>query len=291
MRSMTGYGRIEKIIGNYNYSVEIKTLNGKYSNVKTSLAGIFSPLEIDVQNLVKSKLNRGNISVYIDIRFMNPEDFVDVDLGLAKSYSTALDKIANELHLSDEVNLDVLTKFREIIKIKIKEEKQEEIWEGLKEVLQETIDKVVEFQKNEGQDLQEILISNVEKLKEMVEKIESQSDEMKDEFRARIKENLEEILESEKINEDRLELEVALLAERADISEEIDRLKSHLSRFTKIINGDNESKGQKLDFLCQELHREFNTIASKSKITDITNLSVDGRVIVNKLREQVQNVH
>ncbi|MGM0641234.1 MAG: YicC/YloC family endoribonuclease [Thermotogota bacterium] len=291
MRSMTGYGRIEKIIGNYNYSVEIKTLNGKYSNVKTSLAGIFSPLEIDVQNLVKSKLNRGNISVYIDIRFMNPEDFVDVDLGLAKSYSTALNKIANELHLSDEVNLDVLTKFREIIKIKIKEEKQEEIWEGLKEVLEETIDKVIEFQKNEGQDLQDILISNVDKLKEMVEKIESQSDEMKDEFRARIKENLDEILESEKINEDRLELEVALLAERADISEEIDRLKSHLNRFTKIINGDSESKGQKLDFLCQELHREFNTIASKSKVTDITNLSVDGRVIVNKLREQVQNVH
>lgn len=291
MRSMTGYGRIEKIIGDYNYSVEIKTLNGKYSNVKTSLAGIFSPLEIDVQNLVKSKLNRGNISVYIDIRFMNPEDFVDVDLGLAKSYFTALDKIANELHLSDEVNLDVLTKFREIIKIKIQEEKQEEIWEGLKTVLEETIEKVIEFQKHEGDDLQNILMSNVEKLNDMVEDIEKLSNDMKEEFRSRIKENLNEILESEKINEDRLELEVALLAEKADISEEIDRLKSHLSRFTKIIKGDNESKGQKLDFLCQELHREFNTIASKSKITDITNLSVDGRVVVNKLREQVQNVH
>ena len=291
MRSMTGYGRIEKIIGDYNYSVEIKTLNGKYSNVKTSLAGIFSPLEIDVQNLVKSKLNRGNISVYIDIRFMNPEDFVDVDLGLAKSYSTALDKIANELHLSDEVNLDVLTKFREIIKIKIQEEKQEEIWEGLKTVLEETIEKVIEFQKNEGDDLQNILMSNVEKLNDMVEDIEKLSNDMKEEFRARIKENLNEILESEKINEDRLELEVALLAEKADVSEEIDRLKSHLSRFSKIIKGDNESKGQKLDFLCQELHREFNTIASKSKITEITNLSVDGRVVVNKLREQVQNVH
>lgn len=291
MRSMTGYGRIEKIIGDYNYSVEIKTLNGKYSNVKISLAGIFSSLEIDVQNLVKSKLNRGNISVYIDIRFMNPEDFVDVDLGLAKSYSTALDKIANELHLSDEVNLDVLTKFREIIKIKIKEEKQEEIWEGLKTVLEEAIEKVIEFQKHEGDDLQNILMSNVEKLNKMVEDIENLSNDMKEEFRARIKENLNEILESEKINEDRLELEVALLAEKVDISEEIDRLKSHLSRFTKIIKGDNESKGQKLDFLCQELHREFNTIASKSKITDITNLSVDGRVVVKKLREQVQNVH
>jgi uncharacterized protein (TIGR00255 family) len=222
---------------------------------------------------------------------MNPEDFVDVDLGLAKSYSTALDKIANELHLSDEVNLDVLTKFREIIKIKIKEEKQEEIWEGLKTVLEEAIEKVIEFQKHEGDDLQNILMSNVEKLNKMVEDIENLSNDMKEEFRARIKENLNEILESEKINEDRLELEVALLAEKVDISEEIDRLKSHLSRFTKIIKGDNESKGQKLDFLCQELHREFNTIASKSKITDITNLSVDGRVVVNKLREQVQNVH
>ncbi|SDC68050.1 YicC/YloC family endoribonuclease [Geotoga petraea] len=291
MRSMTGYGRIEKIIGDYNYSVEIKTLNGKYSNVKISLASIFSSLEIDIQNLIKSKLNRGNISVYIDIRFMNPEDFVDVDLGLAKSYSTALDKIASELHLSDEVSLDVLTKFREIIKIKIKEEKQEEIWEGLKNVLEETIEKVIEFQKHEGEDLKSILLSNVDELKEMVKKIENLSNDMKEEFRKRIKENLDEILDSEKINEDRLELEVALLAEKADISEEIDRLKSHLSRFTKIINDENESKGQKLDFLCQELHREFNTIASKSKITDITNLSVDGRVVVNKLREQVQNVH
>lgn len=291
MRSMTGYGRIERIIGDYIYSVEIKTLNGKYSNIKTSLAGIFSSLEIDVQNLIKSKLNRGNISVYIDIRFMNPEDFVDVDLGLAKSYSTALNKIANELHLSDEVNLDVLTKFREIIKIKIQEEKQEEIWEGLKTVLEETIEKVIEFQKNEGEDLKNILLSNIEKLKEMVKQIEELSNDMKDEFRNRIKENLEEILNSEKINEDRLELEIALLAERADISEEIDRLKSHLSRFTNIVNGENENKGQKLDFLCQELHREFNTIASKSKITDVTNLSIDGRVIVNKLREQVQNVY
>lgn len=292
MRSMTGYGRIEKIINDYNYSVEIKSLNGKYSNLKTSIAGIFSPLEIEVQNLVKKYFKRGNISVYIDIRFLNPQNFVDIDLGLAKSYHSALQQMTSELHMSDDVSLDVLTKFREIIKIKVEEEAMNKIWKGLEEILLETIEKVKVFQIEEGEKLKTVLLGYIDDIEKIVNDIQNTAVDMKDTFKERLENNLKELLNnSELINEGRLELEVALLAERADISEEIERLKSHIKKFRDIVNSEDELMGQNLDFLSQEMHREFNTIASKSKLIELTNLSVEGRGLVNKIREQVQNVH
>ncbi|MDN5343195.1 YicC family protein [Oceanotoga sp. DSM 15011] len=292
MRSMTGYGRIEKIINDYNYSVEIKSLNGKYSNLKTSIAGIFSPLEIEVQNLVKKYFKRGNISVYIDIRFLNPQNFVDIDLGLAKSYHSALQQMTSELHMSDDVSLDVLTKFREIIKIKVEEEAMNKIWKGLEEILLETIEKVKVFQIEEGEKLKTVLLGYIDDIEKIVNDIQNAAVDMKDTFKERLENNLKELLNnSELINEGRLELEVALLAERADISEEIERLKSHIKKFRDIVNSEDELMGQNLDFLSQEMHREFNTIASKSKLIELTNLSVEGRGLVNKIREQVQNVH
>ncbi|MDO7976265.1 YicC/YloC family endoribonuclease [Oceanotoga teriensis] len=292
MRSMTGYGRIEKIINDYNYSVEIKSLNGKYSNLKTSIAGIFSPLEIEVQNLVKKYFKRGNISVYIDIRFLNPQNFVDIDLGLAKSYHSALQQMTSELHMSDDVSLDVLTKFREIIKIKVEEEAMNKIWKGLEEILLETIEKVKVFQIEEGEKLKTVLLGYIDDIEKIVNDIQNTAVDMKDTFKERLENNLKELLNnSELINEGRLELEVALLAERADISEEIERLKSHIKKFRNIVNSEDELMGQNLDFLSQEMHREFNTIASKSKLIELTNLSVEGRGLVNKIREQVQNVH
>ena len=292
MRSMTGYGRIEKIIGNYNYTVEIKSLNGKYLNLKTSLAGIFSPLELNVQNYLKKQFKRGNINVFVDIRFLNPSDFVEVDMGLAKSYNEALNKVAEELNLPDKPNLDILTKFRDVIKVKINEKSLEEVWGGLKEVLEETVEKVKEFQYSEGENLKVVITEYMNEVENLVNKLEIDAGKIKDFYRERLMNNIEQVLTSkEKINEERLELEVVLTAERADISEEIDRLKSHIKKVRAIINSKEEVKGQNLDFLSQEMHREFNTIASKSKMTDITNYSVEGRVLINKIREQVQNIH
>ncbi|BBE30093.1 hypothetical protein OSSY52_02340 [Tepiditoga spiralis] len=292
MRSMTGYGRIEKIIGNYNYTVEIKSLNGKYLNLKTSLAGIFSPLELNVQNYLKKQFKRGNINVFVDIRFLNPSDFVEIDMGLAKSYNEALNKVAEELNLPDKPNLDILTKFRDVIKVKINEKSLEEVWGGLKEVLGETVEKVKEFQYSEGENLKTVITEYMNQVEDLVSKLEIDAGKIKDIYRERLMNNIEQVLTSkEKINEERLELEVVLTAERADISEEIDRLKSHIKKVRTIINSKDEVKGQNLDFLSQEMHREFNTIASKSKMTDITNYSVEGRVLINKIREQVQNIH
>jgi len=291
MRSMTGYGRIEKVIDNYSYTVEIKSLNGKYHYLKTSLSGIFSPLEVKINNYMKNNFKRGNISLYIDIRFLNPDDFVEIDLDLAKSYHSALTKLSSELHLTDDVSLDILTKFREIIKIRISEQEIEKIWSGLKVVLDEVSHKTIISQKNEGEDLKKIFKEYLNELSEYVLEIENNSKEMKILFKEKIEKNLSDLIEDkDKIDSDRLELEIALLAERYDISEEIERLKSHINRFEKIIESKDDIKGMNLDFISQEMHREFNTIASKSKSIIITNISVEGRATVNKIREQAQNV-
>jgi len=294
MRSMTGYGRITKNIGDYSYNVEIKSLNSKNLNINTSISPLFSPLELHIQNLVKKYFKRGTLRISIDIKLLKTDNIIDIDLGLAKAYYNALNNLINELHLADDVNLEDLLKFKDIVKISIDEKTIDDIWEGMKEVLKEVIEIVLEYQKEEGKDLKDFLNNYLNELESIVIKIEENAQQMKEKYREQVKHNVNSLISNiDNIDENRLEMEIVLLAERADISEEMDRLKSHIRRFKNFLENEsnNDSIGQELDFICQEMHREFNTIASKSKILDITNLSLEGRSLVNKIREQVQNLH
>jgi len=294
MRSMTGYGRITKNIGDYSYNVEIKSLNSKNLNINTSISPLFSPLELHIQNLVKKYFKRGTLRISIDIKLLKTDNIIDVDLGLAKAYYNALNNLINELHLADDVNLEDLLKFKDIVKISIDEKTIDDIWEGMKEVLKEVIETVLRYQKEEGKDLKDFLTGYLNELEDIVIKIEENAHQMKEKYREQLKHNVNTLISNiDNIDENRLEMEIVLLAERADISEELDRLKSHIKRFNNFLENENnnDSIGQELDFICQEMHREFNTIASKSKILDITNLSLEGRTLVNKIREQVQNLH
>ncbi|PNR99796.1 hypothetical protein X927_05085 [Petrotoga mexicana DSM 14811] len=294
MRSMTGYGRITKNIGDYSYNIEIKSLNSKNLNINTSISPLFSPLELHIQNLVKKYFKRGTLRISIDIKLLKTDNIIDVDLGLAKAYYNALNNLINELHLADDVNLEDLLKFKDIVKISIDEKTIDDIWEGMKEVLKEVIETVLRYQKEEGKDLKDFLTGYLNELEDIVIKIEENAHQMKEKYREQLKHNVNTLISNiDNIDENRLEMEIVLLAERADISEELDRLKSHIKRFNNFLENENnnDSIGQELDFICQEMHREFNTIASKSKILDITNLSLEGRTLVNKIREQVQNLH
>ncbi|HBT50951.1 MAG TPA: YicC family protein [Petrotoga sp.] len=294
MRSMTGYGRITKNIGDYSYNVEIKSLNSKNLNINTSISPLFSPLELHIQNLVKKYFKRGTLRISVDIKLLKTDNIIDVDLGLAKAYYNALNNLINELHLADDVNLEDLLKFKDIVKISIDEKTIDDIWEGMKEVLKEVIETVLRYQKEEGKDLKDFLNGYLNELEDIVIKIEENAHQIKEKYREQLKHNINSLISNiDNIDENRLEMEIVLLAERADISEEMDRLKSHIRRFKNFLENENnnDSIGQELDFICQEMHREFNTIASKSKILEITNLSLEGRTLVNKIREQAQNIH
>lgn len=292
MRSMTGYGRLSKNIGDYGYNLEIKSLNSKTLNINTFLSPIFSPMEINIQNFLKKYFKRGSLKVFVDIKFLKTDDVVDVDVGLAKSYYNALSDLVSQLHLTDDVSLDILLKFKDIVKISINESVIEEVWKGLEEMLKEVCEVVISYQKEEGEDLKKVIAEYLENIQNIVDSIAENSSKMKENYREKVRNNLTTLLDNfDDLDEKRIEMEITLLAERSDISEEIERLNSHINRFKRFIESEEDSIGQDLDFICQEMHREFNTIAAKSKLLQITNLSLEGRSLVNKIREQVQNIH
>jgi uncharacterized protein (TIGR00255 family) len=291
MRSMTGYGRIEENIGNYSYTVEIKSLNGKHLNIKTNLPWIYSSLELEVNDILKKYFKRGSLNVYIDIRLIQPKDIIKIDKALAKSYYDALNELAKYLHLSDLPDLELLVKFKEIMRYSIDEKDLEEIWDGLEIVVKKAIEKVIETQKSEGEKINKVIMEYVDNIENITNDIEKYAGDMKKYYGDKLKESLKDLDLEIEYNKERLEYEIALILERGDITEEIDRLKMHIKKFRDVASSNVEAMGQNLDFLAQEMHREFNTIASKSKLKEITALSIDGRLFVNKIKEQVQNIH
>lgn len=291
MRSMTGYGRIEENIGNYSYTVEIKSLNGKHLNIKTNLPWIYSSLELKVNDVIKRYFKRGSLNIYIDVRLLQPKDIIKIDKALAKSYFDALNELSSFLHLSDLPNLELLVKFKEIMRYSIEEKDLELVWEGLEKALVKTIEKVLETQESEGEKIKETLLEYVNKIERITLEIGENASKMKEYYREKLKQSLKDLDLEIEYNKERLEYEIALILERGDITEEIDRLKMHTKKFREVLDSEQQSIGQNLDFLSQEMHREFNTIASKSKLKEITALSIDGRLYVNKIKEQVQNVH
>ncbi|MBM7558799.1 YicC/YloC family endoribonuclease [Marinitoga litoralis] len=291
MRSMTGYGRIEENIGNYSYTVEIKSLNGKHLNIKTNLPWIYSSLELKVNDILKKYFKRGSLNVYIDIRLIQPKDIIKIDKALAKSYYDALNELAKYLHLSDLPDLELLVKFKEIMRYSIDEKDLEAIWDGLEIVVKKAIEKVIETQKSEGEKINKVIMEYVDNIENITNDIEKYAGDMKKYYSDKLKESLKDLDLEIEYNKERLEYEIALILERGDITEEIDRLKMHIKKFRDVALSNVEAMGQNLDFLAQEMHREFNTIASKSKLKEITALSIDGRLFVNKIKEQVQNIH
>ncbi|GAB6189752.1 YicC family protein [Marinitoga arctica] len=291
MRSMTGYGRIEENIGNYSYTVEIKSLNGKHLNIKTNLPWIYSSLELKVNDVIKRYFKRGSLNIYIDIRLLQPKDIIKIDKALAKSYFDALNELASFLHLNDLPDLELLVKFKEIMRYSIDEKDLELIWKGLEQALLKAIEKVIGTQRSEGEKIKDVLLGYVNKIENTTLEIEKNTSKMKEYYKDKLKESLKDLDLEIDYNRERLEYEIALILERGDITEEIDRLKMHVKKFKEVLESSQESIGQNLDFLSQEMHREFNTIASKSKLKEITALSIDGRLYVNKIKEQVQNIH
>ncbi len=290
MRSMTGYGKVVKTLQDWEISVEIKTLNSKYLNTSFSMPSYLNCCEIEFNSLVSQYMKRGKVSVKIHVRFLKPPEAIKVDKGLAQAYYEALDNLSSSLGIPEPVKLEDLLRFREIIRFDMSDEEVMRICSAVKEVLEECIEKVLEERKKEGEKLKEVLLSFLEEMKGKVDLIEGRSGKMVEYYATKLREGVKNILPPDVvIDENILETVIAATAERADIREEIDRLKSHVKRAEELLESD-ESVGPNLDFLAQELLREFNTILSKAKDVEISRAAIEGKVLVNSFREQVQNV-
>ena len=289
--SMTGFGRGEFKNDNYHFLVECKTINHKYCDINVRLPRKISFLEDKIRNYVKNFVKRGRVDLYIKLDLIGSEDVnLKFDDKLATQYVNILKEIKEKFDLQDDISVMNVAKFPEIVKCEEKEEDEDLYWSMLKEALDMSMEKLTQMRKEEGEKLAIDTIERCDILANLIDEIEKYSNTVVDEYREKLNNKISEILENTSIiDENRLAQEVAIFADKSSITEEILRFRSHIEQLRKTVEK-NDSIGRKIDFLIQEMNREVNTTGSKSSNINITNLVVEVKSELEKIREQIQNI-
>ena len=289
--SMTGFGRGEFKNDNYHFLVECKTINHKYCDINVRLPRKISFLEDKIRNYVKNFVKKGRVDLYIKLDLIGSEDVnLKFDDKLATQYVNILKEIKEKFDLQDDISVMNVAKFPEIVKCEEKEEDEDLYWSMLKEALDMSMEKLTQMRKEEGEKLAIDTIERCDILANLIDEIEKHSNTVVDEYREKLNSRISEILENPSIiDENRLAQEVAIFADKSSITEEIVRFRSHIEQLRKTVEK-NDSIGRKIDFLIQEMNREVNTTGSKSSNINITNLVVEVKSELEKIREQIQNI-
>ena len=287
---MTGYGKGYIEEDGRSFKIEIKAVNNRYLDLNIKLPKQISSLEDKIRRHVASRIYRGKIDMYItQDKFSQDDIVVNIDEMMADAYYDALKKIKDRYSIKDEISLSILSRFQDIITIDKREDDGEKIWNVLNKALDESITMLCKMRKEEGSRLSSDIQKRCDLIYNMVASIEKRSDVVVDEYRKKVQERIADFLGEVEVDEAKLINEVAFFADKSNITEEIVRLKSHLIQLKNTIVLD-EPVGKKLDFLVQEMNRETNTIGSKSSDLDITNMVVDMKSEIEKIREQIQNI-
>jgi uncharacterized protein (TIGR00255 family) len=290
IRSMTGYGRGSIEMDGRSYTIEIKSVNHRYCDLNIKIPKSLLPLEDRIRKTVQSRLNRGKIDLFVTQNLFDKKDVsAFLNKSLADSYFSCLTEIKERYNLRDDVSLSLISKFPEVITTKQEDEDVEELWDGLESALNNALDMMVQMREREGLKLTEDIVIKCKGIKDKVLIIEEKSSDIVQEYTDKLKLRLNDLLKDYKVDENRLAMEVALLADKASIDEEIVRLKSHLIQVKETLELD-EPVGRKLDFIIQEMNRETNTIASKADNLDVINIMLSIKNEIEKIREQVQNL-
>jgi len=287
---MTGYGRGEAQGDGLKCIVEISSLNHRFCEISVKLPKNLFALELKIREYLKDRINRGKVNVTVNFKYAEgymPE--IVLNRRLARRYYEMLNELKDELKLLDEIRLDLLLKLPDLFEVTEVTEDVDRIWPMVREALEVALRGLMEMREREGSYLAQDLKRRVETLFSLSEEVERRCLELKESIPQKIKEKVEEILKDVSLSEDRLVAEIALIQERKDATEEIVRFKSHLSQFSKMIEG-GSPVGRKMDFLIQEMLREINTLSSKAGEVEISRLAVEMKAELEKIREQVQNI-
>lgn len=289
INSMTGYGNAEFERDGISYSSEVKSLNNRYLEISIKLPKIHISKENEIRELVRRYINRGKIILNASIEkgaLVNLP--IEIDEEVIKYLNQLFKKIKKISKSKEKIKLDHYLRFSEIFKHK-EEEVSETEFQNLYKCIEESLKKLVEMRIQEGKELEKDILKRIEFIESAVLEIENIWNQRADEEFEKLKEKAKKLLSDIAIDEARIELELALLLDKLDITEECVRLKSHIKFFREAVNG-NEPGGRKLGFLTQELLREANTISAKSNNAEISQKVVLIKEEIEKIKEQVQNI-
>lgn len=288
--SMTGYGKGNLVLHGKDITVEVKSVNHRYFEYSSRMSRFFSFLDDKIKKELQSMISRGKVEVSLMIRAVEEsETKIEPDVLLAKSYYDALKTLSDNLGLENNVDVMSLSRFEGVLTQVKNEEDTELLWNDVKEVLHIAMDEFLSMRKTEGEKLYEDVMSKLDVIENTVNRIEKIAPNRVDSYREKLYSKLQAILQDKQIDDARILTEAAIFADKVAVDEETTRLHSHISQYRKILNS-NEPRGRKLDFLTQELNRETNTIGSKSNDLEITNMVVEIKAEIEKIREQIQNI-
>ncbi len=290
MRSMTGYGTAETMYMGKKITVEIKSVNSRYSDISVKMPRLYTFLEAPVKKAVTLLTSRGKIDVYINIDNSTDESkSVCVNVNLAKAYQEAINKIAEETNTSGDVNAITLARLPDVLSIDAEDEDAEEMTKVVLDALEEAGKMYVKMREEEGYNMCLVLNEHLNVIENIVNIIEEHAPEIVTNYRNKIEARMKEIMGNVPYDESRLLTEVALFSDKVNVDEEIARLKSHIAQMREMFEAE-EPIGRKMDFLIQEMNREINTTGSKCNNLSIARNVIDVKAEIEKLREQVQNI-
>lgn len=291
--SMTGFGRGEKIFDTRRYTVELKSVNSRFCDINIRMPRLFNFADSKIRKLITDRLVRGKIDVFIN--FDDAESAateVVVNEGLARAYAGALSRISEITDAENELSASRLAGFQDVLTVRQKSVDEDALYEELVSCVNAAIDGMCEMRAIEGQNLVDDILGKVSQLENLRDEIATRAPGVVEDYRARLSNRIDEILDSEKralYDESRLAAEVTVFADKCAIDEELKRLISHYGQARKILGGE-ANVGKKMDFLIQEINRETNTIGSKANDIEITNRVLLMKNLIEEMREQIQNL-
>ena len=290
LRSMTGYGRSKCEFDSREYTVEIKSVNNRYSDISIKLPRSISFMEDNIKKLISKSVTRGKVEVFIS--FINNSDkgrSIEINRELAKNYIDEMRKLANETNINSNIEVIDVMKMPDVLNTRLSEEDENIIAKEVTQCTEKAIENFISMRENEGEKIKEDLINRISSISEKIDKINAISTGLVSEYIVKLEKRINELLKPNVVDEARLAQEVVIYSDKCSVEEELTRLRSHISQFLGLLEK-NDSNGKRIDFLIQEMNRETNTIGSKANNLEITNYVVDIKTELENVREQIQNI-
>ena len=292
IKSMTGFGRCEASDNNKKYTVEIKAVNHRYLELNTKLQKSLACFDVAVRNVAKEYVERGKVDIYVSMEDDGRlTEKVRYNSDIAAQYLKYLEEMAGEFDLENDVRLSTLSRYPDVFTMEDESFDEDEQWKTLEKCVRGACENFVASRLEEGNNLKNDLLSKLDIMKENVEVIEKRSPQIVEEYRKKLTEKIEELLAptSAQPDEGRIITEVTIYADKVCVDEEIVRLKSHIESMRQcLLKGG--SCGRKLDFIAQEMNREANTTLSKANDLFLSDTAIELKSVIEKIREQVQNI-
>lgn len=290
--SMTGFGEADCEVDGISYTVELKTVNNRYFKSSIKLPDMVAFVEEDIEKLLRNNLSRGTVNYTLRLRNVAAKAMFDIDQTAMKRCVERLSEMSSELNAAYTIDLAALLALPGIVQPVLPDEQEaQRIREVILSMSQKAVEQLKQMRLREGATIAKDLKTHCDVIKDRVQQIRGRAPKVIDEYHKKLKKRLEELTANAQLqlDADTLAREVAIFADRCDIAEELSRLESHLSQFFASCDSDEQS-GRRLDFISQEMLREANTIGSKAQDADIARWVVDIKCLIDRIKEQVQNV-